>query len=368
MNDKQRVDTIQKLIDEHSGKFVQDKELPNLAFGLSVRGERFTYFHGASISNESQFRIASMTKSFTAMAVMKLAEDGLIDLYSPIKEYLPTLEFSLGDDIVENVSVHDLLSMQSGLNTDDPWADRNMGISKPDFMVLLNSGLKLTFYPGERFTNSNLGYGILGQLIETVSGQEFDAYISESVIVPAGLTGTVWENPNSGVVGHRTDSKTITEDLIAHGAWSAMGGLWSTVQDLLTWTELFLSSNLDSNTQDFNRSQLLLQQQPKSHNKNYYRDPSRSGDNNGYGYSYGLFWGQVHDESCVAHSGGLPGYGSRMVWYPRLGVSIVAMSASTYAPVWDLCNLVFATLQDNCLLYTSPSPRDQRGARMPSSA
>src|SRR4029077_11183272 len=134
---------------------------------------------------DSVFRIASMTKSFTAATILVLRDEGLLRLDDPIAAHVPelaVLRAPTADSPV--ISVRDLMTMASGLATDDPWGDRQQGLGLDAFSELLQGPLTFAWPPGARFEYSNLAYGIRGPLITNVAGREYREVVRERLLGP----------------------------------------------------------------------------------------------------------------------------------------------------------------------------------------
>src|SRR6201994_4549565 len=120
------------------------------------------------------FRIASMTKSFTASAILTLRDDGLLKLDDLAEEYAPELRgWPLVSPDSARISIRHLLTMTAGFPTDDPWGDRQQGLPLEDFAYFLARGVTFNCAPGPRFEYSNLGSAILGRVITAVTGMAY---------------------------------------------------------------------------------------------------------------------------------------------------------------------------------------------------
>ena len=139
----------------------------------------------------SVFRIASMTKSFTAATVLLLRDEGRLRLDDPIAEHVPELA-SLRYPTTDSppITIRHLLTMTSGLPTDDPWGDRQQDLDLGEFSRLLAGGLSFVWAPGTRFEYSNTGYGILGRLVTNVAGAEYRDVVRERLLAPLGMAST----------------------------------------------------------------------------------------------------------------------------------------------------------------------------------
>ena len=171
--------------------------VPDLAWGVVLDG-RLELTGAASGSDDparrrpssrTVFRIASMTKTFTAATVLRLRDDGVLALDDPLPE-VPTLPTSDSPPI----TLRHLLSMQSGLTADDPWADRHLDIT-PAALDDVLAGARFACPPGAAFEYSNLGYGAIGRAVERITGRRVQDLVDELLLAPLGLGRTTWVRP-----------------------------------------------------------------------------------------------------------------------------------------------------------------------------
>ena len=174
---------------------------PGLAYGIVAGGE---LVHAAGLGERhlggpppdagTIFRIASMTKSFTASAILTLRDDGLLKLEDLAEEYVPELRgWPLVSPDSARISIRHLLTMTAGFPTDDPWGDRQQGLPLEDFGHFLAKGVSFNGAPGTRFEYSNLGYAILGRVITAVTGMAYPDYVRHRLLNPLGMTRTGYE-------------------------------------------------------------------------------------------------------------------------------------------------------------------------------
>ena len=136
---------------------------------------------------DTVFRIASMTKSFTASAILALRDDGVLKLDDLAEDYVPELRGwpPVSPDSAR-ISIRHLLTMTAGFPTDDPWGDRQQGLPLEEFAQFLAKGVSFNCAPGTRFEYSNLGYAILGRVITAVTGMAYPDYVRHRLLKPAG--------------------------------------------------------------------------------------------------------------------------------------------------------------------------------------
>jgi CubicO group peptidase (beta-lactamase class C family) len=303
------------------------------------------------------FRIASMTKSFTAAAILLLRDEGRLLLDEPVSTYVPAVaKFALPTTDSPPITVRHLLTMASGLATDDAWGDRHLDATDEWMDALLADGATFAVAPGTAFEYSNYGFAILGRVIDNVTGASFQQFISERLLEPLGMSTTTWHEPDQATVGCRwVDDHWVTEQPLTDGAFAAMGGLWSTIDDLATWVRFFIDAfppRDDVDNGPLRRSSRREMQQV-SRGTPIPVDTLPSGalrvGPSGYGMGLNVFYDLVLGR-MAAHSGGLPGFGSNMRWAIDRRVGIIALGNVTYAPMAVLTRELFDVLVNEAAL------------------
>lgn len=320
--------------------------VPGVAYGLvhdgvlvHSSGYGAATLGGAAPSAGTVFRIASMTKSFTAAAVLMLRDEGRLRLDDPVADYVSAAR-SLAQEGMPPVTVRDLLTMGGGLATDDPWGDRQESLPLEDFDGLVAEGFARCWPPRTMFEYSNTGYALLGRVIAAASGVPFTEFVRERLCTPLGMAATGFEaagvDPDRLATGYRVmaDGAHVPEPLVTPGAYSAMGGLLSTIEDLARWVGGMTGAWRDGTpAHPLDRwSRREMQELAR-----YVSTDTTTGTGAGtvsVGYGYGLT--SMHHQvlgRIVAHSGGYPGFGSHMRWHPSSGWGVVALGNATYAPM-----------------------------------
>ena len=341
-------------------RFAKRYLLPGLIFGVVVDGE-LAYTSGVGMGDlstgtppgpDTVFRIASMTKSFTAMCVLMLRDEGLLRLDDPVAEHVPELR-ALRSPTADSpaVTIRMLLSMSSGLVEDDPWGDRHLGMGAATFMDLLAGGLALDLVPGMDYEYSNLGYAILGRVVANVAGTPLRNLSRQRLFGPLGLTATTWDADlvptGTAAMGYRRQAGTwVPEPPLPDGAFGAMGGLASSVRDLARYVAFHLSAWPPRDEPDegpLRRSSVREMAQAHTAGPTYLSAGAAPFSTEGYGYGLVSAVHRRHGR-VVAHSGALPGFGSHMEWLPDHGVGIVALANRTYVPVKNVVREAFGTL------------------------
>ncbi|MCI1219232.1 MAG: beta-lactamase family protein [Bifidobacterium sp.] len=319
-----------------------------------------------------RLRIASMSKSFTAAAVLRLVWQGRIDLNAPIAALLPEMAMTNIADDAFPITIADLLSMRSGLATDDAWADRQESMSHAQFRQLLGHGLRTVFRPGEGYEYSNIGFALLGEAVHLVTGSDLPTYVRTEFLEPLGLHETSYDyrdaDPRMLICGHHRApcGAWEFEEFTAPGAFSPIGGVISTVHDIVRWntwlSEPFwdlgnAGAALPNGGGSLSDDIVLPRRFRRLMQIGHTPVPpiARSGSNRGrltrretsesQSYGYGLVL--EHDArygDIAHHSGGYPGYGSDMRWHLGSGIGIVTMADGRYATPGGVAAQALATL------------------------
>lgn len=316
--------------------------VPAMAAGVVIDGD-LVAFSGFGAGPDSLFRIASMTKSFTAAAALILRDEGRLDLDAPIARYAPEFASLTGPTTDSPaITTRHLLAMQSGLATDDPWGDRHLDIGDAELDAAVRAGLLFACATGTAFEYSNLGYALIGRVMHRASDTRPQAFITERLLKPLGMSRTVWEAKDAPagsdiIVGVRADDGT-PEPTPLDGGLAPMGGLWSTVTDLAKWVDFLADAWPPRDGTDPAPLGRASRREMERIETAIEPVEMRSSDGtlwhfNG-GYGLGLQIGYDRDlGEVVEHSGGLPGYGSNMRWVKNTRVGLIALGNSTYAPM-----------------------------------
>jgi len=329
---------------------------PGFAYGIVIDSE---LMHAAGFGElclggpapdaDTVFRIASMTKSFTASAVLALRDDGALRLDDPAEVYVPELRgWPRVTPDSGPVSLRHLLTMTAGFPTDDPWGDRQQGMPLEEFAAFLAGGVSFARAPGVGFEYSNLGYAILGRVITAVTGAAYQDYVRDRLLRPLGMTRTGFEATEftTGLAhGYRRAPDGWSQVAFEPcGAFAPMGGIFSCVRDLTRWVDGFAAAFPPGDAGDrearhpvrpATRREMQLAQVLTGWDKPGF--PGETGPLLLSAYGFGLFVGE-HPSSgrVVSHSGGYPGFGSNMRWHPGTRTGVIALGNGTYSAMQSL--------------------------------
>lgn len=250
---------------------------------------------GVPNTTRTKFRIASVTKTFTALAILQLVERGRVRLDDRVAKYLP--DFTGGD----RITIHHLLTHTAGL---------------PDF-IPFEQAKKMTpeSVPGERLNYSNIGYIALGKIVAAVTGRTFEEYLREAILVPAGMTETgvdrrqpIEKNRASGYV-RGEQGALVNADYTDSGNDPEAGGLYSTAEDMAAWVKALLSWKIVSE-ETFRKA----------------ATPVRLNDGREGGYGYGFTLNSYRGLRQVSHGGDINGFNSYVAIYPEERLAVIVLS------------------------------------------
>jgi CubicO group peptidase (beta-lactamase class C family) len=263
------------------------------------------------ITPETKFRIGSVTKQFTAAAILKLAEEGKLAITDPLAKYFPDIPHA---DII---TLRHLLTHTSGLFSYTDRPDFFSNVAKPTSPAdLIASMAKDTpiFAPGADFRYCNSGYFILGEIVAKVSGQPLADYLRSTFFAPLGMKDTgVYVNatpPPGAALGYAVTKGVATPALDWDMSWAGgAGAIYSTVGDLFRWTEALHGGRV------VNAESLKAMTTPNP----------LPASGNGLDYGFGLVISDVEHLPAIWHNGGLQGWSSNLVWLPQQKVTLVAL-------------------------------------------
>lgn len=266
---------------------------------------------------DTQFRVGSITKIFTAVLVLRLRDEGLLDLDDPLEKHLPGTG-------VGTVTIHQLLSHSAGLGAESPapWWERTPGTLRPELADVLGERTEL-HPPGHRHHYSNPGYTLLGSLVEQMRGASWEEVLRREVLEPLGMhrTSAHARAPHAGGWAVHPWADVMlpepTEDL---GLMAPAGQLWSTTEDLLRFAA-FLAEGDDRVLRAASVEQM---REPSA--------PSQPGDWDG-AYGLGLQIERRKGRTLFGHTGSLPGFLAALWCSVDDDVTAVVLTNVTSGPV-----------------------------------
>ena len=269
-----------------------------------------------AIKPEMQFLIGSVSKQFTAVAILKLQESGKLSVDDKLSKYIK--DFHRGDEI----SLHHLLTHTSGITNYTNGAafrlTQEIETTEEDLIQSFKYS-KLEFEPGEKFEYCNSGYFLLGHIVGKVSGLSLGEYLKKEIFDPLGMKNTGvqndrWDKPGQAM-GHRVvdGRSTVTKTWHMSRAGGA-GAMYSNLRDLMTWNESLFGGKV------------LTEASLKSAFA-----PVSLGNGSTSNYGYGFFAGTHRGLKNINHSGGLDGFASYLIRYPEQKTTIVALRNASHS-------------------------------------
>ncbi|HJQ25050.1 MAG TPA: serine hydrolase [Blastocatellia bacterium] len=261
---------------------------------------------------QTAFRLGSITKQFTAMAIMMLQERGKLSVSDPICKHLENCPAAW-----QPITIRHLLTHTSGIpnytsfpgffekNATQPYTAASL--------VDLFRDKPLDFQPGEKFNYSNSGYHLLGLIIEKVSGAGYATFLRDNIFAPLGLKSTGYDDTRA-LVANRASGYQWAGKAFVNAPYLNMtipysaGALYSTTEDLLTWDKALYTEKLVS------RKSLDEMFTP-------FREAAP-----GTGYAYGWSIGKKFERQVIEHSGGINGFSTDIVRFPAERVTVIVLS------------------------------------------
>jgi CubicO group peptidase (beta-lactamase class C family) len=335
--------------------------------GLSVavaRGDHLIVDEGVGIADlewkaptdaKSPFRIGSLTKQFTAAAIMKLREQGKIGLDDPLSKYLPDF-----DTKGHTVTIRQLLTHTSGIPnyTAQPgFFAQEAPLDLTDQQVLATiQGVPLDFDPGAKWEYSNTNYYLLGMIVAKLSGMAYADYLQQAFFRPLGLTHTRY-GATAPIIPERAQGYSylpathehLNSAAISMNVPGGAGALISTAGDLVRW-QIALTGGRAVTAASY-------------HEMIASAVPTGQGDGR---YGFGLGIGTQLGHQVISHSGGINGFNSVLSYVPDIGLRIAVISNSDALPSDAVGNDIFATLTSDKPLppfRTTPQPGAEAALR-----
>ncbi|HKB89103.1 MAG TPA: serine hydrolase [Opitutaceae bacterium] len=257
-------------------------------------------------THATKFRLGSVTKQFTAAAILLLEEKGKLKLDDPLAKFVPS-----APETWKPVTVQQLLTHTSGIPSFTDFPDyRTLKLSPetPAQIMAHISDKPLDFLPGEKFKYSNMGYLLLGWIVEIASGQSYETFLREQIFRPLGMNDSGYDS-NTAIIPQRAAGYVPGSHGLANAAYIDMhvpggaGALYSTTADLLRWTQglfggkLLTPASLEKMTTPF---------------KSY--------------YAFGLMVTNAHGRKIISHNGGIDGFNSHLAYFPESKITVVVLS------------------------------------------
>ena len=330
-------EAVAELVRERVADAQREHRLPSLTIAVGRAGDAVATASagladaasGRRAGSGTPYRIGSVTKTFTAALVLLLAERGLLDVEEPVRRYLPAAGERLG-----RARLRQLLAHAGGVQREVPlptWAT----LDGPDAGELLAAlpGAELVDAPGVRHHYSNLGYAVLGQVVQGVVGSRCEDLVDRELLEPLRLGATTWTEPPDAATGYRVDpydDGLHREPVMDLRALGVSGQLWSTAEDLLRWADA-LSGGAPQTLPD---AVTVAMRTPQVMVDRAWTQ----------GWGLGLILDRHDDRVLAGHTGSMPGHRSALVFDPATRTAAAALTNATRGG--PLVELATATLLD----------------------
>jgi CubicO group peptidase (beta-lactamase class C family) len=273
---------------------------------------------------KTKFRIASLTKQFTAACVLILQQRGLLHVQEPISKYLGEVPPAW-----KAVTIHQLLTHTAGVPNPDYSGRQYANIQRtgatPNELIALVRNQPLDFTPGTRWNYSNTGYILLGMLVEKLSGQSYAEFLRSNIFQPLGMNDSGYDR-ETDILKSRASGYQIKDGHVANADFIDMstpfsaGGIYSTVEDMYLWNEALADGKLLSTE---SLKQMFTE----------YPEATHEGQHYGYGVVISrLKFGKL----LYYHGGGVEGFSSSIQRYPQERICIVILSNLDESKPWEL--------------------------------
>lgn len=324
-----------------------EARVPSLAAAVVRRGEiawsgavgAVDGADGAPATTDTQYRVGSITKTMVAAGVMRLVADGSVALTDSIRDHLPDLDESL-----RHVTLTQLLTQSAGLaaETTGPWWERSPGITWDDLLP----SIRLIHDPGRRFHYSNVGFAVLGRLIEAHRERPWIDVLTDEVFTPLGMARTTYAPvaPSApGLAVHPYADLRHTEPAQDTGAMAPAGQVWSTVEDLGRWASFLARGDEQVLPDDLRRAMHIPAVVCDSPGESWSRC-----------YGLGLDVLNIDGRRFVGHGGSMPGFIASVLVDPSTGTGAATLTNSTVGPSGQLALELIDLLEQHDPLPPEP--------------
>jgi CubicO group peptidase (beta-lactamase class C family) len=355
--------------------FVKDNRIAGAAAGV-VHGDELEWSGGAGFADlasqrpagpDTLYRIASITKTFTGTAIMRLREAGKLDLDDPAVQWLPELAGSGSPETIGRVTIRRLLSHEAGLTSEPPGTDWALKDPVYEGVAAANLARAAEIFtaigPNLQPKYSNLGYQLLGEIVHRASGTPYPDYVQQEILTPLAMPDTAFD-PVGGALAVRaatgysgrsfSDELSIAPEMTI--CW-AEGGLWSTVEDLARWISFQLRAHAD----DPQDSPVLAAAALREMHKPRYLSDEQ------WTEAWGITWYGVRKDNVtwVQHSGGLHGFTSNACFDREHKVGAIVLLngiADAAALSMELAGIARRLVRDSApqLKVPVPTPAEYR--------
>ncbi|MGH8233290.1 MAG: serine hydrolase [Rhodanobacteraceae bacterium] len=280
---------------------------------------------------DTEFRIGSVTKQFTAMAILMLQQAGKLNVHDPVCKYVPKCPRDW-----QPITIYELLTHTSGIPNYTEFKNFTEVMSQsmtPTQMVALFKNKPLDFQPGAKFSYSNSGYVLLGYILERVSGESYKQFLQQHIFGPVGMKDSGYDKSRPTAANHAKGysyaGKYEPAPFVDMSTPFSAGALYSTVRDLYTWDRALAAGKLIPAS---------LQQQMFAPQVSV----ATGGGAGSVHYGFGWFIGKEFGHTEYSHEGGIQGFTSFNSWFPKQHVYIIVLDNMQSPQVATIANSLAA--------------------------
>lgn len=344
--------TAEKSVDEIFAKWTS--ATPGCAVGVAVAGKPVLakaygmadLEHDVRNTPDTIFEAGSVSKQFTAMAILLLQKDGKLSVDDPVRKYIPELP-----DYQVPLTIRHMMNHTSGLRdwgsveSIAGWPRTTRAYTHAHVLDIVSRQKSLNFTPGDRYSYSNTGYNLAAMIVERVSGMKFAAFEQQRIFAPLGMTHTSWRDDHTRVVKHRAMAYELEKGeyhtLMPFEDVHGNGGLLTTVGDLLKWNENFVNPIVG----DAALIKTMV-------------TPVNFNDGKPQKYAFGLMIDDYRGVANIDHSGSTAGYRAHLNRFPDSHTSVAVLCNTANGDATRSANRV-SDLYLSGLKPAAPQTRDE---------
>jgi len=316
-------------VDDYVEQQIVNEDIPGLAV-VVVQGDEIVYLKGFGITSlndpspvtpQTIFDLASISKSFTALGVLLLRDGGLIELDTPVQQYLP--DFQINDPRGAEITVRQLLNQTSGLpGTLSAPLMFHDGEDAMEEMIAALSQVRLNQPPGSSFEYADINYCLLGAMIERVTGMTFEDYMKQKIFIPLGMAHTALYPDEADELGRADGHQAMYGRIVARNmpifrSAAPAGWVMSSAEDMGKWLIIHLNDGYTA------EGQLIpMEDIEETHT------PAVMFEESGEQLGYGMGWFvncEPDDVSCIWHGGDTPNFTTDMIILPEYQLGVVVL-------------------------------------------
>ena len=326
---------------EHILSELRSAQFPNAAIAI-IQNDDVSYIFKNSTQNDL-FQIGSVSKSFTGFGILFLEDEGLLSVNDPVKKHLPWFEvYYQGVPVPpEDITIGNLLHHTSGFTSNERIFPSSIRMRTTDEFIAQLIGVELAFYPSTQFVYGNINYIILGFIIESVSGQSYNEFMTQNILHPLGLYDTFTSVQHAHETGRAVGGNRL--GFLRARPWNVAmpplaiptGYIYSSIRDMGRWAQIHMGTVYLS--EQFQR---IVQ---RSHVYGHFETPFFD-EHHFYHGNYGAGWIINLDNGSIQHAGQTPGYSAMVLMFPYRSTAVVILGNLPHGSINRVAAFVLDTI------------------------